>query len=86
MVFGGIALNMEINMDLHHHHTISSQSYQPFSLLVGGVPSHQNQRAHASVYLGVLQYVKVGTASLNPYQGITGKLGLLKYTIKYRYL
>ena len=46
MVFGGIALNMEINMDLHHHHAISSQSYQPFSLLVGGVRSHQKQRAH----------------------------------------
>ena len=43
MVFAGIALNMEINMDLHHHHTISSQSYQPFSLLVGGVQSHQKQ-------------------------------------------
>ena len=38
MVFGGIALNMEINMDLHHHHTISSQSYQPFSLLTGVSP------------------------------------------------
>ena len=34
MVLGGIALNMEINMDLHHHHTISSMSYQPFSLLL----------------------------------------------------
>ena len=37
MVFGGIALNIEINMDLHHHHTINYQSYQLFSLLVGGV-------------------------------------------------
>ena len=37
MVFDEIALNMEINMDLHQHHTISSQSYQPFSLLIGGV-------------------------------------------------
>ena len=38
MVFGGIVLNMEINMDLHHHHTISSQSYQLFSLLIGVSP------------------------------------------------
>ena len=43
MVFGRIALNMEINMDLHHHHTISTQSYQPFSLLVRGVQSHQKR-------------------------------------------
>ena len=43
MVFGGIALNMEISMDLHHHHTISSQSYQPFSLLVGDGRLHHKQ-------------------------------------------
>ena len=43
MVFGRIVLNIEINMDLHHHHTISSQSYQPFSLFVGGVRSHQKK-------------------------------------------
>ena len=41
MVFGGIALNMEINVDLHHHPTISSQTYQPLSLFIGGVQSHQ---------------------------------------------
>ena len=45
-VFDGIALNVEINMDLHHHHTISSQSYQPFSLLVEGVQSHQKKQSH----------------------------------------
>ena len=43
-LFGGIALNMEVNMDLHHHHTISSQGYQHFSLLVGGVESLQKSK------------------------------------------
>ena len=43
MVFGEITQNMEINMDLHHHHTITYQSYQPFSLFIGGVRSHQKK-------------------------------------------
>ena len=43
MVYGGIVLNTEINMGLHHHHTINSKSYQPFSLFVGGVRSHQKK-------------------------------------------
>ena len=61
MVFGGIALNMEINMDLHHHHTINCQSYQPFSLLVRGVQLHQKQRAHGKV----LQLQKYDIYTLN---------------------
>ena len=44
MEFGGIALNMEINIDLHHLHTISSHSYQPFSLFVEGARPYQKKK------------------------------------------
>ena len=41
--------HMEINMDLHDHHTISSQSYQPFSLFIGGVQLHKKRQVHGFV-------------------------------------
>ena len=53
MVFGEIALNMEINMDLHHHHTISSQSYQSFSLLICVSPITLGKRVHGVLATGI---------------------------------